>query len=231
MKSIKEKQMLVKWAKALNEEIDSSILREVEEYERIQEELKHSLKQEPFLETQPTLVEETASKQERLVEIKEEVIKKTDLISRSVEQITKDSIKEESFQQPDPTMVGPDINDIRKKIKFLEQWIAKVSMAGPGGGAGDVINLDFPVKLITNNYTITRKDYYVGVNAVSAVTITLPDSIAFPGRKVIIKDESGNCASNPITVLGNVDNDPGGVILQNNNGGIQLIYREGWRII
>lgn len=231
MKSIKEKQMLVKWAKALNEEIDPSILREVEEYDRIQEELKNSLKQVPFLEIQPTLVEETASKQEKLVEIKEQVIKKTDLISRSVDQITKDTIREESFQQPDPLLVGPDINEIRKKIKFLEQWIAKVSMAGPGSGAGDVINLDFPVKLITNNYTITRKDYYVGVNAVSAVTITLPDAIGFPGRKIIIKDESGNCASNPITVLGNVDNDPGGFILQNNNGGIQMIYREGWRII
>ena len=231
MKSIKEKQLLVKWAKSLNEQVDALILKEVEEYERLQKEVAESLKQKPFIETIPVKTEEVVIKEEKLEEIKEEVIKKTDLITKTVEQITKDSIREESFQQPDPTMVGPDINDIRKKIKFLEQWIAKVSMAGPGGGAGDVINLDFPVKLITNNYTITRKDYYVGVNAVSAVTITLPDSIAFPGRKIIIKDESGNCALNPITVLGNVDNDPGGFILQNNNGGIQLIYREGWRII
>ena len=197
----------------------------------MQEELVKSLKETPFLETQSTENDVVFSKKEKLEEIKEEVIKKTDLISRSVDQITKDAIREESFQQPDPLLVGPDINEIRKKIKFLEQWIAKVSMAGPGSGAGDAINLEFPVKLITNNYTITRKDYYVGVNAVSAVTITLPDAIGFPGRKIIIKDESGNCASNPITVLGNVDNDPGGFILQNNNGGIQLIYREGWRII
>ena len=48
MKSIKEKQMLVKWAKAFNEEIDSTILKDVEEYERLQSELKESLKQNPL---------------------------------------------------------------------------------------------------------------------------------------------------------------------------------------
>jgi len=31
--------------------------------------------------------------------------------------------------------------------------------------------------------------------------------------------------------LGNVDNDPGGFILMQNNGGIQMIYRNGWRIV
>jgi hypothetical protein len=48
---------------------------------------------------------------------------------------------------------------------------------------------------------------------------------------IIIKDESGNCSSNPIVVSGTVDNDTGGFILAQNNGGIQMIYREGWRIV
>jgi len=48
---------------------------------------------------------------------------------------------------------------------------------------------------------------------------------------VIIKDESGNCSNNPIVVSGFVDNDPGGFILAQDNGGIQMIYREGWRIV
>lgn len=126
--------MLVKWAKALNEEIDSTILREVEEYDRIQEELKQSLKQNPFIETELYKEPLPILKEEKLEEIKQSVISKTDLISRSVEQISKDALREESFQQPDPSLVGPDINEIRKKIKFLEQWISKVSMAGPGGG-------------------------------------------------------------------------------------------------
>ena len=231
MKTIKEKQLLVKWSKAFNEEIDVSILREVQEYERIQEDLKHSLKDVPFLMSRPTVMEEAVTKQEPSIQTNEESVKNTDLVTRAVEQITKDSIREDSFQQPDPTMVGPDFNDMRKKIKFIEQFVTKIASHGPGGGAGDVINLDHPVNLINNDYIITRKDYYVGVNSTSSVTITMPESIGFPGRKIIIKDESGNCSSNPIVVSGVVDNDSGGFVLQSDNGAIQMIFREGWRII
>ena len=120
---------------------------------------------------------------------------------------------------------------ITKKIRFLEQWISKVSMAGPGGGAGSVAKLDHETKLITTpSYSITTKDYYLGVNYAGPVTITLP-TIVNNGRMYIIKDESGICSTNPITVIGNVDNDPGGFILAQDNGGIQLIYRNGWRIV
>lgn len=44
------------------------------------------------------------------------------------------SKSKDSFQQPDPLKVAPDIDAITKKLRFLEQWISKVSMAGPGGG-------------------------------------------------------------------------------------------------
>lgn len=158
----------------------------------------------------------------------------TSLAERAAEFLTKEAKLEEkldSYQQPDAPLTGRSINDIRKKIKFLEDWVSKISLTGPGGGAGDVINLDHPVKLVTSNYNFTKKDFYVGVNATSPVTITISDSIGFPGRMVIIKDESGNCSSNPITVDCNVDNDPGGFILAQDNGGIQMIYREGWRIV
>ena len=154
------------------------------------------------------------------------------LVDRASEHIKNISIKEQnSFEQPLPAVIPGSMQDVVQKLKFLESWVAKISTYGPGGGAGDVLSLDHPVKLVTGNYTINRKDYYVGINASSAVNIVLPDSIGYSGRKLIIKDESGNCASNPITVSGTVDNDPGGFILQQNNGGIQLIYREGWRII
>jgi len=79
-------------------------------------------------------------------------------------------------------------------------------------------------------YAVTDSDYYIGVNYAGAVTITLPTS-PNSGRIIIIKDESGNASINPITVVGNVDNDPGGFILQMDNGGTQMIYRAGWRII
>jgi hypothetical protein len=70
----------------------------------------------------------------------------------------------------------------------------------------------------------------MGVNYAGPVTITLPITPS-SGRMLIIKDESGNAETNPITVQGNVDNDAGGFIIQINNGGVQLIYRNGWRIV
>ena len=82
----------------------------------------------------------------------------------------------------------------------------------------------------TSTYTINNEDYYIGVNYAGPVTITLPTSPS-SGRMLIIKDETGNSSINPITVSGTVDNDAGGFILQMDNGAIQLIYRNGWRII
>ena len=162
----------------------------------------------------------------------EETPKEKTLIDKASEFITKElKTEENSYQQPEAPLTAQNFKEVTRKLKFLEEWISKISLAGPGGGAGDVINLDHPVKVVSSNYTFTRRDYYVGVNSTSSVTLTLPDAIGFPGRVLVVKDESGNCSNNPITVNGTVDNDPGGFILQMDNGGIQMIYREGWRII
>lgn len=140
-------------------------------------------------------------------------------------------LTDKTFQQPNPDPPSRDIDDMRQKIKYLEQWLGKISAHGPGSGAADVITLDHQTKLIqTPTYQMTKNDFYIGVNYDGPVTITLPSPVR-DGRMVIIKDESGNARTNPITVLGNVDNDPGGFILQMNNGGIQMIYRSGWRIV
>ena len=45
MKSIKEKQLMVKWSKAMNEPIDPLLLEEVERYERLQNDVIESIKQ------------------------------------------------------------------------------------------------------------------------------------------------------------------------------------------
>jgi transcription elongation GreA/GreB family factor len=90
----------------------------------------------------------------------------------------------------------------------------------------------YTTKLVTTStYTVTSDDYYVGVNYAGPVTISLPTTLLSSGRTVIIKDESGAAETNPITVVGTVDNDAGGFIIQINNGATQLIYRNGWRII
>jgi len=44
MKSIKEKQILVKWAKAMNEPIDPALVEEVERYNQLQSEIKESVR-------------------------------------------------------------------------------------------------------------------------------------------------------------------------------------------
>lgn len=82
----------------------------------------------------------------------------------------------------------------------------------------------------TATYVVTDSDWYIGVNYAGPVTITLPTSPS-SGRVLVIKDESGNASTNPITVVGTVDNDVGGFVLQMDNGGIQMVYRAGWRII
>lgn len=82
----------------------------------------------------------------------------------------------------------------------------------------------------TSTYTAQDNDWYIGVNYAGPVSITLPTSPS-SGRVLVIKDESGNSSINPITVLGTVDNDTGGFILQMDNGGIQMVYRSGWRVI
>ena len=82
-------------------------------------------------------------------------------------------------------------------------------------------------------YTAGLTDYYIGVNYAGPVTITLnptPES----GQAIYIKDESGHCSSHPITIKSDtdsIDNDPDGVILEIDNGGIHMIYRDGWRIV
>jgi hypothetical protein len=86
-------------------------------------------------------------------------------------------------------------------------------------------------EVTSNTYIVNDGDYYIGVNFPAPVTITIPNTLN-QGRIVIVKDESGNCYNNPITLSGNIDNDANGAIIQINNGAVQLLFRNGfWRII
>lgn len=247
MRSIKEKRLLVKWAKAMNEPIDPILVEEVERYERTLSDVIESIKQNSLNDLataakQPGVIAEEFTQNLSIgypmPPTVEEVIAHVQpiktIVEKTAEHITKEVKLEEktdSYQQPDADLPARSVKDIRKKIKFLEDWISKISLTGPGGGAGDIISLEHPVKLVTSDYTLNRKDYYVGVNAAATVHITIPSSIGYPGRRIIIKDESGRCSRFPIIVSGNVDGDPGGFILRIDNGAIQMIYREGWRIV
>ena len=94
--------------------------------------------------------------------------------------------------------------------------------------AGQTVNATTAVT--TGSYTISTQDYYIGVNTSTSVTISMPVSTT-SGRTIIIKDESGRCSINNITIAGTIDNDTSGAILAIDNGALHLIYRQGWRII
>jgi hypothetical protein len=83
----------------------------------------------------------------------------------------------------------------------------------------------------TNTYVVADNDYYIGVNYAGPVIIIIP-SEPNSGREIVIKDESGNCSNNPITVSGPVDNDNSGFILEVDNGAVHMLFRgDYWRII
>lgn len=139
-----------------------------------------------------------------------------------------------TFQQPEPDLVSRNVEAIQTKIKFLEQAIGRIAATGPGGGAGEIYNLDMPTRTVTGDYTIGRKDYYVGVdcNVKSYITLPTPGSNIKNGRIVVIKDESGHAQLTPIKIIGTIDNDPNGAEIRINNGAVQLLYSNGqWRIV
>lgn len=85
-------------------------------------------------------------------------------------------------------------------------------------------------EVTSTTYVVQDSDYYIGVNVAATSTIILPSDPS-SGRMIVIKDESGNCQNNHIIISGTIDNDAGGVILAINNGAVQLLFRNGWRII
>lgn len=140
-------------------------------------------------------------------------------------------ITESGVVAPDPVLARPQ-KDLAQEIKFLREWVGRIAATGPGGGASDIINLDTPVTVVTtSSYTVRRIDYYVGINVDTSTSIVLPMSGIKAGRSLIIKDESGHCSVNKITIAGTIDNDTSGAILAIDNGALHLIYRQGWRII
>lgn len=196
MKSIKEKQLLVKWAKAMGEPVDPALVEEVERYEKLQKEITESIKSNtiqdlidaaqnteiviqtseniiPVSNTQaeiikieypkpPTLDEleallqethdelvqaeaaeiSTAAVQATASEEEQKAEEEGSLIERAAKHITKEAVLEgQSFQQPEPE-APRSLEDLKKKIKYLETWISKIAVTGQGGGEVNLRYLD-----------------------------------------------------------------------------------------
>lgn len=158
-----------------------------------------------------------------------------DIVTKSVEMLAKIP-RDEYIQKTDeiPNSIRKELDLMKKTLTDLHRFARNSSSVVAGGGAGDVTELDHRTVLVHGDYTFGRKDYYIGVNSPSPCTITLPCFGIKAGRLIIVKDESGLCSTNPITVVagdgGTIDNDTS-AIMGINNMTLQFIYRDGWRII
>lgn len=98
---------------------------------------------EPKSEYAPDVREEPVQEEleKPVAEEKENI---SPLIAAASSHITKEvQMEANSFQQPEPTdPILRSVEDLKKKIKFLEGWISKIAMTGPGSGEVNLLKLD-----------------------------------------------------------------------------------------
>jgi hypothetical protein len=132
MKNLKEKQLLVNFAKALGQEPDPKLLEELNFLENLKNKTVKSIQDTPIFKSsldegnRSNLPEENPTKEES------KEIPQSSLIDETVKFISE--APKESFQQPNPPAVPADLQAITGKLRQLEQWVGKISMAGPGSG-------------------------------------------------------------------------------------------------
>jgi hypothetical protein len=87
-------------------------------------------------------IEIIEQKQEEVIEVrvvKEEIVvepsKPKDIVEVTSEKITKQESYTNTFTDPIAKKTEPNIKAIQDKLKYLEQWLGKVSVAGPGSGS------------------------------------------------------------------------------------------------
>ncbi len=177
---------------------------------------------------QNEIIEEIESKIPQILE--------EDFISNIVNTITKEELNKpvqeniNLFSQPEIQKTDSSIKALQDKVKMLEEWLSKISMTGPGGGAGDAISLTYPITEVDSDYTMNRKDYCLLVNPSVKTYINLPP--AYDERRVIIKDISGHANLTPIHINGTIDGDVNGAEIRVKFAALQLIYKNNsWWII
>lgn len=253
MKSLEEKKLLVKMAKMLGQEVDPALVESIKREEYLNRKLFEAPLQEVVVNKPALVVEEIPEPAPAFVP----PVK--DTVQQVANAITPGIVKPEPEPQINP-LLDVELKSIRRALAEVTKKMSTMSWGGGGTGAVRIGNMDdfdqfsyaegrylkwsdglfrlddinsqqvtYNTTTTATNYTVVDNDYYIGVTAVP-VTITLPSSTT-SGRTIVIKDETGACRSNNITIAGTIDNDAGGVILAINNGAVQLLFRNGWRII
>jgi hypothetical protein len=108
---------------------------------------------------------------------------------------------------------------------------------GPTSSGQKTSSIENVVSVTGATYSANNLDYYIGVSYAGVSTITLPASPE-QGRQLVVKDESGHAGDNynrRIIIVGatlahKIDNQSQAII-NINNGGLDFIYNNGWRII
>ena len=72
---------------------------------------------------------------EPIFEEKEVIQEPVDLVTRAVESITKVAETTNLFSTTPVEKTSPNFKAIQDKLKYLEQWVSKISMTGPGSGS------------------------------------------------------------------------------------------------
>jgi|LakMenEpi03Aug12_release.lakeMendotaPanAssembly.Ray.scaffolds.fasta_scaffold468235_1 hypothetical protein len=158
MKNIKELELLVNFAKSLGQTPDPEMVDQIREHYELQKKIVESVKanstkdlntafrREVIKETTNELVQtspgEEISSEENIPNTPNtsESVSEKSLAERTAKFISE--APRDSYQQPDPLVVPGDMDAVRGKLKYLEQWISKVSMAGPGSGEVNLRYLD-----------------------------------------------------------------------------------------
>ena len=166
------------------------------------------------------LYSETPKKQEQIIEdvIEHSLDEVLEVLEDHKEEPQKPTLIEKSLgllaepsdvkQQQDP--ITPldqkfaTLDDLQKHYKlFLSRIQQQLSTLG-GGGETNLTYMDVPVTSVTtSSYNIRPQDYYIGVNYVGAVTITLPRADR-EGKIFVVKDELGEASKGTnryITIL------------------------------
>jgi hypothetical protein len=268
MKSLEEKKLLVKMARAFGQPVDQALIESIEREEKLaallfkqQQEVSPSipiLKEDVLTEIAPvtSLPQQTAEPAETNLQPPEDY--KVNQVAAYLDTVS-------NTKKPPLTnaLMDKEFEALRKTVMDLLSKVNTLSWGSGGTGIvrlWDADDLDRtsaqngrfvkyqdgwfvfdeinPYEIIhnttlvtTNTYVVNDTDYYIGVNYAGPVTIIIP-SEPDSGREIVVKDESGNCSNNPITVSGPVDNDDSGFILEVDNGAVHMLFRgDYWRII
>lgn len=98
-------------------------------------------KQEEVIRATEPVIEPVAESESIVETVEVETVKEESLIDKASAYISSHVKNEDSFQQP-VAITPANFAEVSRKVRYLEEWLSKVSLAGPGGGAVNLKDLD-----------------------------------------------------------------------------------------